>query len=187
MSKKIRIYNITAFLKQPGFGLDFEGRYIAPNPERPLVVEVAVIPEILERWERDKWVKLQDAENKTPVTKESEAVVTPGTQVNEASGQEVDHLADSLDDDVFNMDAAKEAALPANERGGPAPLQSINQMPVEEKSKSRVKVTLGTSDKPGLSDSVSPIPGDRPVSIDNSEAFTVRAPRHNGPGAVVKS
>jgi hypothetical protein len=188
MSQKIRIYNITSFLKFPGFGIDFDGHYLAPNPDRPLIVEVAVVPQILEDWQARRWIKIQAADDKTPVTKESEAAVTPGTQVNEVASVQVDALNDELDEDIFNFDTAKEASLTADSTPGPAPMQSIRQMQTEEELvRSRVKVSLGTSDKPGMADSVSPIPGDRPRSVDNSEAFTVRAPRHTGPGAVVKS
>lgn len=179
---KIRIYNTTSFLKFPGFGLDFQGHYIGPNPERPLIIEVPVVPEILERWEAIGWAKVKDADDKTPVTKPSEAAVTPGTQVNEAASSSMD-----LEDDIFpDMAVAKEASLPM-EGAGPAPLQSISQSDSGEAARARTKVTFGTSDRPGLADSVSPIPGDKPTSVDNSEAFTVRAPRHNGPGAVVKN
>jgi len=180
---KIRIYNITSFLRPPGFGLDFEGRYIPANPNRPLIVDVPVIPEILERWIADKWAKVQDADDKTPVTKESEATVTPGTQVNEVAGSDLD----ALEDDIFDFSVAKEAALPTDipEKTGPVPLQPINQMAAEEKP--RAKVTLGSEERMNLADTVSPIPGDKPTSVDNSEAFTVRAPRQMGPGAVVKN
>jgi len=180
---KIRIYNITSFLRPPGFGLDFEGRYIPANPNRPLIIDIPVVPEILERWVEAKWAKVVDADDKTPVTKESEATVTPGTQVNEVAAADLD----VLEDDIFDFSVAKEAALPSDvaETMGPAPLQPINQMPAAEQP--RAKVTLGSEDKMNMADTVSPIPGDKPRSVDNSDAFTVRAPRHQGPGAVVKS
>lgn len=186
---KIRIHNITSFLPNMprGFGLDFEGKYIPANPERPLITELAVIPQLLEEWQAKRWVKIQDADNKTPVTKESEAAVTPGTGIDEAKASRVDQLDDSLDEDIFDFSIAKEAALTdIPEKTGPVPLQSISQVAGHEEPR-RAKVTLGSEDRMNLADTVSPIPGDRPVSIDNSEAFTVRAPRHTGPGAVVKS
>ena len=180
---KIRITNTTSFLKPPGFGLDYLGRYIPPNPARPLVIEVPVIDDVLEVWQSNKWCKVQDADDKTPVTKETETTISPSL-LGEAKASAVDSLDDSLDEDIMDFSMAKEAALSADvlEKTGPVPMQSINQMP-----QARAKVTLGTREPAGLTDSVSPIPGDRPTSIDNSEAFTVRAPRQSGPGAVVKS
>ena len=185
---KIRIYNITSFLHSPGIGLDFEKKYIPPNPNKPLVIDLPVIPQLLEEWAAKKWVKWVDADDKTPVTKETETVITPGP-LSEAKASEVDALDELDDGDIVDFSIAKEAALPGDagvEKSGPVPLQPINQTHVEEPSKGRAKVSLGSEDKMNMAETVSPIPGDRPRSIDNSDAFTVRAPRHNGPGAVVK-
>jgi len=169
---KVRITNITAFKSPPGFGLDFMEHYIPANAARPLIIDIPVIPQILEEWQANGWCKIQDADDKTPVTKESEAAVTPGTQVKEAH----DAL---LEEEDFDLSVAKEAALPST---GPVPMQDIRQT-----EHPRAKVSLGTEDGMNLSDTHSPIPGDRPVSVDDSDQFTVRAPRVNGPGAVVRS
>lgn len=171
---KYRITNTTAFLRHPGFGLDLDGHYIGPNPTKPLIIELAVKPQVLEEWEDKKWVKIQDADDRTPVTKES--MVTPGLAVNEAKGEEViDKLNDELDEEEFDLGNAKEADLV----GGPVPLQGIEQHP-------RAKVSLG-SENENVGGGLSPIPGDRPVSVDESDKFTVRAPRIHGVGSVVKS
>jgi hypothetical protein len=178
---KIRITNITSFLQPPGFGLDFHQHYIPPNPARPLVIDIPVIPQILEEWQENKWCKVQDADDKTPVTKDS--VITPGLQVNEAKASKVDTLDDDLDEEGFDLTVAKEAALTGNEPvGGPVPIHPINQA-----ERAKAKISLGTEDGMNLADTHSPIPGDRPVSVDDSDKFTVRAPRQNGPGAVVRS
>ena len=173
---KIRIYNITSLKHPPGFGLDFDSHYIPANPARPLIVETAVIPQILEEWQANGWCKVQDAEDKTPVTTAAEAVVTPGTQVKEV------HDALLGDEEDWDLSVAKEAALTNEPGAGPVPLQPIHQGDAP-----KAKISLGTEDGMNVSDLHSPIPGDRPVSVDDSEQFTVRAPRMNGPGAVVRS
>jgi hypothetical protein len=176
---KIRITNITSFLKPPGFSLDYKKHFLPPNPARPLILDVSVIDETLEHWAANKWIKIQEADDKTPVIPESvtAAVGTP-TKINEVVGSDFD----TVEDDIFDTSVAKEATLPSDlvDKVGPVPLQPINQ------AAPRVKVSLGTQDSGNLADAVSPIPGDRPTPVDNSEAFTVRAPRQSGPGAVVK-
>ena len=189
---KIRITNTTAFLKPPGFGLDYLGKYIPPNPTKPLIIEVPVVDDVLEMWQANRWCKIQDAEDKTPVTKETETQISPSL-IDEAKASVVDTLSDNLDEDIMDFSSAKEAALTnVPESTGPVPMQAINQMPAEGElqtpagTRVKAKVTLGERDKGGLASTVSPIPGDKPTSIDNSDAFTVRAPRQNGPGAVIK-
>lgn len=173
---KLRITNITSLKYPPlGFALDFAGNFIPANLSRPLIVDIPVKPFILEEWEEKKWVKIQDADDKTPVTPPKEvAAVTPGTQLNEASD-------DLLEEEELDMSIAKEAALTAEEAGGPVPLQNITQA-----QSARAKVSLGSEDEKVMG-GLSPIPGDRPVSVDESEKFTVKAPRSTGPGAVVKT
>jgi hypothetical protein len=172
---KLRITNITSLKHPPvGFGLDFNGHYIGANPTRPLIIDIPVMPFLLEEWEAKGWVKIQDADDKTPVSMPvpSEKAVTPGTQLNEVS--------DSLmEEEELDLTVAKEAALVGAEKDSHVPLQDINQAP-------KAKVSLGSEDE-NMSSGLSPIPGDRPVSVDDSEKFTVKAPRSQGPGAVVRT
>jgi len=51
-------------------------------------------------------------------------------------------------------------------------------------SESAAKVDTSRVD---TNNELSPIPGEVPHSLDNSAAFTIRAPRHTGPGAVISS
>ena len=51
-------------------------------------------------------------------------------------------------------------------------------------SESAAKVDTSRVD---TNNELSPIPGEVPRSLDNSAAFTIRAPRHVGPGAVISS
>jgi hypothetical protein len=173
-NKKVRITNTTPFLSKdrPGFGLDFSGNYIGPN--RQFVTELAVIPVILEEWKAKGWVRIDDADA-APVSSPGEAVVTQGTVVKEAAASEFkEDLME--EDDFFNPELAKEATLPSQT----APLMgSLNQG-----AQQKAKVSLGSEKEHIPVDHVSPIPGDRPRSVDDSEQFTVRAPKVDGVATV---
>lgn len=171
---KVRIINTTAALKQPGFGLEFGGNYIAANRPLGLVLDLPVIPAILEEWKSKGWARLEDATEQTPLSKPGEADVTRGTVVQEVAATTVDALDE---EEEFNLFDAKEASLPADST---AP---IDQAP--EQDASRARVTLGTAEEHMDAGAVSPIPGDRPRSVDDSDEFTIRAPRAPGVGAVI--
>ena len=180
MSKKVRITNTTALHSNggPGFGLEFQGNYIASN--RQLVVDIPVIPVTLEEWQTKGWIKIEDADA-APVSNPGEAAVTPGIVVAEVSASKVlaeDTEEDLLAEEEFDLSVAKEATLPAD---------AITGILGSTEQSTRANVTLGLSEERVASDDVSPIPGDRPRSVGNADKFTVRAPRSVGVGAVVKA
>ena len=170
MSKKVRITN-TTYLKtngNPGFGLDFLGNYVGPN--RQLVLDLPVIPIILEDWQRKGWIKIEDAD--APVSSPGEAIVTLGTVIQEAAASRLNKtLDDNLMEDEFDPEIAKEASLPIKE--------SISQ------TDAKASVSLGAEEENISADLFSPIPGVKPRSVDDSEKFTVRAPRSHAVGSVV--
>ena len=181
MSKKIRITNTTAIQSGggPGFGLEFQGNYIASN--RQLVIDIPVIPVTLETWQAKGWIRIEDADA-APVSRPGEAEVTPGIVVAEASASQVlaaqQDMEDLLADEEFDLSVAKEATLPAEAAAGV--LDSTDQV-------AKASVTLGLAEERVASDTVSPIPGDKPRHVGDAEKFTVRAPRAKGVGAVVKA
>lgn len=181
MSKKIRITNTTVMHANgnPGFGLEFQGNYIAPN--RPLVLDLPVIPVTLEEWQAKGWIRIEDADA-APVSKPGEAVVTPGTVVGEARASQVlkKEVDDLMEEEEIDFSIAKEATLPSTEASA-----GILQSHAQEQAKA--SVSLGMAEETVPADQVSPIPGDRPKSVDNADKFTVRAPRSKGVGAVVKA
>lgn len=182
-SKKIRITNTTAIAAKgkPGFGLEFQGHYVAAN--RQLVIDLPVIPVTLEDWQARGWIRIEDAEA-APVSRPGEATVTPGTVVQEAVASEVlaaDPGEDLLEEE-FDLAIAKEATMPVTDAGTTI-LGSMLQTPEGV----RASVSLGSSEETVPADHISPIPGDRPRSVDESEKFTVRAPRSHSIGAVVKT
>jgi hypothetical protein len=172
---KYRITNITHTLKEfpRGFCLDFDGKFFTPT--HYIIVEVPAISEQLQEWIDKKWARLEDA-GAALVSKPEETKVSLGVNINEANPTEVEE--DELDE--FNLADAKEAALPQAEQGH---IQSISQVD----NKPRAKVTLGSENEHMPADIHSPIPGDRVRNVDDTAAFTVRAPHVYQPGAVVKS
>lgn len=175
MSKKIRITNTTARTTKggPGFGLEFQGHYIAAN--RPLVIDIPVIPVILEDWQAKGWIRIEDAEA-APLSAPGEAEVTPGTTVAEVSATEVLSVVSGEDDllaeEEFDLAIAKEATMPAE-------TLTVGY--------DKVSVSLGSTQETVSSDSLSPIPGDKPRHIGDAEKFTVRAPRATAVGGIVKA
>ena len=183
-NKKIRITNTTALASKgkPGFGLEFQGHYVAAN--RQLVLDLPVIPVTLEEWQAKGWVRIEDADA-APVSKPGEEAVTLGTVVQEAVASEVlssrTDEDDILEDEEFDLTIAKEATMPVTQ-SSEAILGATAQMP-----DGRASVSLGSSQETVSAELVSPIPGDKPRSVDESEKFTVRAPRAAGVGAVIKA
>lgn len=171
MSKKLRILNTTMAISPPrGFALDLEGKYIGPG--REITIELPVIPVILEEWTRKGWARFQDADDKTPISTPGEAAVTPGTVVNEAKPSD-------FEEEEFDLALAKEASLP--HEATPAPIEQSNaQM-------QGAKVSFSMGEATTDADHLSPIPGDKPRSVDESDKFSIRAPRADAVGAVIKS
>lgn len=88
---------------------------------------------------------------------------------------------DPFGEETPDMDEAVEANLRTQATGGHMPsTQQIDQP--------KIRVSLGTtqnSTQKLYDGSLSPIPGDRPRSIDDSEKFTVKAPNYHSVGSVV--
>lgn len=172
--KKFRVKN-TTHKKHPPFGyfLDHESKLFGADKSIVIDAPDEVLPDTIQKWADEGLVSVADMTSGEIINGEAQSIVTAGTRVNEASGQEYDD-GDELG---FDPELAKEATLPNG-----AHMPSIQQMPA-----AKARVTLGTeTENHGNTDSLSPIPGDRPRSVDDSDQFTIRAPRSQQVGAVVK-
>jgi len=172
---KIRIVNITPIIRPPlGHFLDYHNHVIAPN--RPLVLDLPVIDEVLESWAAQGFIRITNAEDGTPISGPGEAIVTAGTRISEIAQTQLPEDITEDDEVDFDPEAAREASL---SKGAHSP-------PLTQEYQPRTKISLGTETENHQYDGLSPIPGDRPRSVDDSEKFTVKAPRSVGVGALIK-
>jgi hypothetical protein len=170
---KVRIHNTTPTHFPPGHALDFDGKFI--NRGKHVTVDIPTIPEILEDWIKIGKARVEEVTDATTLSALAETVVTKGTDIQEATADD-----NFEEDDIFDLSDAKEATLVSAD---PAPKATVG---LDSAPKRGAKVSLGSQDENLVADGLSPIPGDKPVSIDNAEAFTIRAPRSNEPGSVVR-
>lgn len=163
-TKKLRISNVTHVSNPPyGFTLDYKGKMFTSSGQ-PLVIEAEHVPEEIDQWMAKGWVRVVDAESGDMLSPPVEYVQTAGARPDAVTQN------DDLDEFDFDPSTAKEARLPAN-----GELQPTAQ---------GAKVSLSLEDQGNAEHS--PIPGDKPRSIDNSDQFTVKAPRTQGVGAVIR-
>jgi hypothetical protein len=129
------------------------------------------LPDCVLAWRDQGLVKIVDAESDDTLP-ETANDITPKSvnPVEEAKASEEDF------DDV-----------PALTEAVPARLSGENTGPMEgSTAQMQAKVTDAAAEERYSTD-LSPIPGDQPKSVDESEAFTIRAPKSKSPGSVVKS
>jgi len=176
--KRYRIVNVTNLTGGRGNFLDLgeisSGVFIPPG--KSVTVELSYIPQILRDWAEAGNVRIHNDTTGQiemgPSADISRSMVAP---VGEVSATELD-----IGEDEPDLAEAVPAALPhqADTRSNGAHLPDNSQQ-------SRAKVTLGSQDESYPVDAISPIPGDRPRSIDDSEKFTVKAPRTQGVGGIM--
>jgi hypothetical protein len=175
--KQARVTNITHQTNPPGFFLDpgeTFGNRILGATKSMLVEYQHELPDIFQEWAKKHWVTIHDAKDGSVLAGPIAGEITPGavSPVREMSG------ADDLEDDEPDLADAREAVLTRATPGHAPDTRQVQEQP-------KVRVTLGTETESHSVLGMSPIPGDRPRSIDDSEKFTIKAPRSQGVGGVL--
>lgn len=181
--KKIRVTNISNLVMPPrGIALDYGGRIISCGRSETLSVDA--IDSLLEMWIEKRWARVQNAEDGTQLGTQPESDMVGGPKFAEVAKEQIDQTPES-EADEFEMDfdptVAQEAQMPSG---------SENHKPIAgdlAQTQGRAKVSLGTeTENLSHSGGLSPIPGDRPRPVDEADKFTVRAPRQQGVGGVIR-
>jgi len=187
---KIRVTNIT---RNPGAcfldpGEKYGNKLIAPGHSMFFDCPNGNYPECTDAWIQNKQVRIEDANSGTllsgaPISGE----ITPGlvSPVRPMSGSRDDDM-DPFGEDDINLDDAREAVLPG-QLAGHSPVENRAPMrPDTRQMQGNARVSLGTRDEGNVvAGELSPIPGDRPRSVDESDKFTIKAPRSHSVGAVI--
>jgi hypothetical protein len=131
-----------------------------------------ILPEMIKTWGDDCTV--HDALDGTEVLGTVNGELTPAklTPAHELQNREF------MEDEEPNLKDAVDAALPKNSFG---PIAGDLRQQVHP----RVKITEGHQDDEVIGGELSPIPGDRPRDLDNSQQYTVRAPRGQHVGGII--
>jgi hypothetical protein len=182
--KLVRISNITNVKNPPGFFLDFAGALIGAG--KHAVVDLSKINQEkhpgstldrLQTWVSEGKARVVDAGSGAPITVPEDTDVTPGTRFNEvASSQLPASDAEDFEED-FDPSLAKEADMPHT--------ASVGAHAPNTASVANTKVSLSGEEPNWDNSGTSPIPGAKPRYVDDSEQFSVRAPRAPGLGGVV--
>lgn len=183
---KIRVTNITR-QTQGGNGkiLDpgdkFGNRLISSGHSMTFDCIDGVMPDCVSDWLEKNFVRVHNASDGTLVAGPSNGEIT-ATSITPAREVVASKFDKNLDDEEnFDLDDALEATLPdeiTKPISGDLRQQSV--------PKTRARVSLGTREEKSSGSDLSPIPGDRPRSVDDSEQFTIKAPRSHAVGSVVK-
>lgn len=176
---KVLVTNITQKNGGAGYFLDpgeaYGNKLIGPNRSMTVDCPGGHIPEFVQTW--GDAVTVHDASTGDLMAGPAAGEISPATlsPVREMTGsQDDDFLNDEGD---FDLNDARDAFMPEQSR----PISGdLSQM-----SKPRARVSLGTRSDEVVGGEISPIPGDRPRSLDDSEKYTVRAPRSHAVGAVI--
>lgn len=180
----VRITNITQLKQPPGHFMDFAGFVIGAG--KSATVDLSTINhekhpgstlDRLEEWSRAGLVRVVDANDGTPITAPEEAEISRGTQANEVAATSLPQSDLEDFEEGFDPAIAKEASMPHISPGA--------HMPSNAQVVGRTNISLSGEEPNYDNAGTSPIPGAKPVNVDNTDAFTLKAPRSNGPGAVV--
>lgn len=183
--KLVRIFNVTNTKTPVGHFLDFGGTLI-PSGKNAVVdltkIDMEKHPgstlDCLQRWVKEGIAKVVDAGDNSPIAEAVENEFTPGTRFNEvASSQLPETDSDDFEED-FDPALAKEADMPATATVGA-------HSPDNRNVGAAPKVSLSGEEPNWDNAGTSPIPGSKPRYVDDSEKFSVRAPRSTGPGGIV--
>lgn len=184
--KLVRITNITNTSPKfrPGRFVDFGGVLIGAG--KSATVDLSNIDQNkhpgsnfdrLQTWAKEGKIRVANATDGTPITMPESTDVTPGTRFNEAAASRVpDSDADDFEED-FDPTIAKEADMPAT--------AAVGAHSPDNSNISKTKISMSGEEPNWDNSGTSPIPGAKPRSVDDSEKFTVRAPRVVGAGAVI--
>ena len=139
-----------------------------------------LLPPYIQEWADKNWIKVHDMD-----AGQSDSYVAGFRMSGEITPSSINPITemkprDILDDEEeIDLSGAFEAKLPeTTERTSPI-FESTAQMPSPKISQAMEEERHSTD--------LSPIPGERPVELDDSSKFTIRAPRANGVGKVVKT
>lgn len=143
------------------------------------------IPQMFQDWAARGLVRILDATN-------GETLFGAAQDITPRSVSPFREMGASRDimDEEPDMDEAVEAMLPTQagkrivERGAHMPDNRQVQSPDRRAS---VSLAETTTEVGHVHDPLSPIPGNTPRNVDDSDAFTIKAPRYNSVGSVVGS
>jgi len=138
-----------------------------------------LLPQYIQEWAAKNWVRLYDM---TAVEGDGYiAGLRAGGEITPSSINPIKEMkgSDLIEDDEVDLTEAFEAELKTSESTGPI-VESTSQM------QPSVKITQALQEERHSHD-LSPIPGETPKTLDDSEKFTVRAPRSKQPGSVVRT
>jgi hypothetical protein len=187
---KIMVTNITHKNGGAGVFLDpgevYGNKILGPGRSMTFDCVGGVLPDVLEVW--GNMVAVYDAEKGTEVLGAGGGELTPGTvsPVREMAGAVDGDPKDDdfLEDEEPNLDSAIDAVMPGGqmpaERTGPISGDLRQQAPPP-----RARVSLGSRSDEVIGAELSPIPGDRPRDLDNSQQYTIKAPRANHVGGII--
>lgn len=185
---KILVTNISQKRGGAGLFLDpgeaYGNKILGPGRSMQFDCVGGVLPEILHVWGDN--VAVYDASSGSEVLGPSNGDLTPGVV------SPVREMAGALDGDPKNDDFlyeeepdfsdAREAVMPSHLAGErTAPISGD----LRQQSAPRAKVSLGTRNDEVVGGELSPIPGDRPRDLDNSQQYTIKAPRTQHVGGVI--
>lgn len=183
MKNKYRLTNISGITagRGPGRMLDHPTGGVV-GVGKSILLELPAGPTTLEeKWVTSRWAKLQKVDEDGTVVEEASAPkedLPAQAKVDTVAGSQLPEDELTNMDDEFDPSLAKEASLPGVTPGAHLP-------PIDQDSAAKARVSMTGAESEGTS--LSPIPGDKPRSVDDADAFTVKAPRSAGVGAVVKS
>lgn len=216
MSMRIRVIN-TSQLKSHGgmfldMGEDHKNFLIAVN--KFWQGEVTSVPQHVLEWQEQGLARVVNADTGVDLGTIQSAQMTPGqlSPFREMPG--IDPKGqDPFDEDEPDLTTAVDAVLPPLPAGagraalgparrgaapGPGQVEGAHMperpgrpaiAPHHQYDRARASQGVATVDTSQVetNNELSPIPGEVPHSLDNSAAFTIKAPRYVGPGAVIST
>lgn len=139
------------------------------------------LPDILQVWGDN--VSVYDALSGSEVLGASDGELTPGVV------SPVREMAGAYDGDPKHDDFLLEEEEPDFADAREAVLTSQMAGPIagdlRQQSAPRAKVSLGSRSDEVVGGELSPIPGDRPRDLDNSQQYTIKAPRAQHVGGII--
>lgn len=180
-----RVVNVTHQKTPRGHFLDFgekANKILGAGKQTVIQAEsYEMLPDFVHDWVATGQAKVFNATGGEQLSGSVSGEITPASlnPAREVRGEEFPDVDDFTEDEP-DLSTALDAALP-HEQGG-AISQSTAQM-----ASPKAKVSLGLeTESYQANDGLSPIPGDRPRSVDNSDAFTVRAKGGKHVGGVIR-
>lgn len=166
-------------------GEDYGNRIIGPGRSMTFDCPGGVLPDILHVWGNN--VVVHNALDGMEIGAPAGGELSPGmvSPVREMAGAlDGDPKRDDfLDEEEPDFADAVDAIMPsqmASERVGP-----ISGDLRQQSGGARAKVSLGSRSDEVVGGQLSPIPGDTPRDLDNSQQYTIKAPRTQHVGSII--